>query len=667
MTKAWLINKQAVIAMIVTYIVSLVVLFEQAQWWVLVLGMLCVAWRGAMLLGKASFMKSSWRFIITLLTVTLLAITAKQVGLLDTMINLLLLGYGLKFIELNKRRDAFVLPLVGILCISVMFIFDSDMASALLGAALLVGNLAVLISVCAPSLASKQQLALSLRIVGLSLPLTMVLFIVMPQLAPLWKMPAAKAATTGLADSMSPGDIARLGQDDRLAFSVTFDEDIPARDQLYWRALVMENFDGRRWQQSPAIQRWQDNQMLAYNWLARAALDSKTAISYQVMAKASNQSWLFGLAVPTSPDAGVVQTPNQNIRSTKLIASAKAYRVVSYPHVMSQLTLSSRQRQNNLQVPTESNLATKVWVNNLRAKYSDQQLIDFVLAHFHNNPYRYTLTPPPLGDNSVDEFLFETQQGFCAHYASAFALIMRYAGIPSRVVGGYLGGEWNENVGYLNVYQYDAHAWNEVWLEGKGWVRVDPTASVAPERVEQGLAQALDNQQSFLAGTTLSLAKYRQIPWVNALRVVLANAEYQWSRWLLGYNQDRQNQLLTNLLGQLTMVKISVFILACFTIIGAWLLYAGGFRVRRLNPMQKIDKQYFLIVLALEEKGVKRQSHFTPNRYRQLVSQKFPLLHHDMTEVTSHYNRLRFAREEVITHQDVKAFKSACQRLLNKI
>jgi len=665
MSNAWLITKAAVIAMMATYLFSMAAIVEQAQWWVILFGGVCVVWRAAMLYGKAGLLKSRWRTVLTLVMIALLTLTAKQMGLLNAMVNLLLLGYGLKFIELNKQRDALVLPLVGLLCVCVMFIYSSGLGSAIIGFFLLVLNLSVLVAVFAPSLRLSNQLKLSLKIVGLSIPLTTVLFVVMPQLSPLWKMPTAKNATVGLSDSMSPGDIARLGQDDTLAFSVTFDEQRPLADQLYWRALVMEEFDGRRWQKSQLSRENQRLQQL--NYRKPTQVGGADGIRYQVMAKASNQSWLFGLARPTSSDKGIIETDDLNLLSSKPLASSKAYNVVSYPSLMAGVTLSPLQKHINLAVPRGTNLKTKQWVAQLRHQYNDQELIDYVLAYFNKNPYAYTLTPPPLGRDSVDEFLFSTQQGFCAHYASAFSLIMRYAGIPSRVVAGYLGGEWNEEVGYLNVYQYDAHAWNEVWLEGRGWVRVDPTASVAPERVEQGLAGSLDNQRDFLSDSTISLAKYRNIAWLNALRTKMANAEYYWSRWLLGYDKTKQNQLLSKILGKLTPTKLIVFTISCLALVGTWLLFAGGFRFKRLTMSQKVDRLYLQLVLACEKQGVKRENHHTPNQFLQLVSQRSPQLSNEMEQLTSQYNYLRFVCQDAITTNELAAFKKRVQRLLKKI
>jgi len=667
MSKAWLVSRQAVIAMIATYILSLSLIYAQAQWWVLLFGGACVAWRGAMLLGKTSLIKTQWRVALTLLIIVFLGATAKQVGLLAAMVNLLLLGYGLKFLELNRQRDAFVLPLVGLLTIGVMFIFNSELMNAVLGWALIVLNFTVLVAICAPSVALIKQAKLAFKIIGLSLPLTALLFVIMPQLAPLWKMPSAKAATTGLADSMTPGDIARLGQDDSLAFSVTFDGKIPAREQLYWRALVMDQFDGRRWQQSEQTKLRQQQLPPKRDWRVTAPDLLGAGISYQVMTKTSNQSWLFGLALPTSTESNVIETLDFNLISTERLVAPKAYRVTSYPQLMSRLVLSPSERRSNLERPSASNGETKRWVAQLRSKYDDQQLIDYVLNYFNKNPYRYTLTPPPLGADSVDQFMFSTKQGFCAHYASAFTLIMRYAGIPSRIVAGYLGGEWNEDVGYLNVYQYDAHAWSEVWLAGKGWVRVDPTASVAPERVEQGLAESLDDGQSFLSDSALSLVKYRQVAWLNTLRIKFANVEYYWSRWLLGYDKNKQNQLLSMILGQLTPIKLIMFTLSCLMGVSLWLLIAGGFRLKRLTPQQRVERQYLRVIRACASEGVSRKVHLTPTSYQQLVIKRLPHLSEEITDITTRYNRMRFVRARSITHQDMMAFTAASRRLLNKI
>ena len=206
-----------------------------------------------------------------------------------------------------------------------------------------------------------------------------------------------------------------------------------------------------------------------------------------------------------------------------------------------------------------------------------------------------------------------------------------------------------------------------MWLVGQGWVRVDPTASVAPERVERGLAEILGRQQGFFSGSILSLAKYQQMPWLNALRIKLANIDYYWSRWLLGYNKDKQFQLLELLLGSFNQIKLIAFTLCCFTVVAVWLLFAGGFRFKRLTPLQLVDKSYGQLISAFESVGVIRQKHMTPTHYQQLVIEHYPATTHEIIELTQHYNQLKFRQHDVVTRQDVIAFRTLIKVLLNKI
>jgi hypothetical protein len=189
-----------------------------------------------------------------------------------------------------------------------------------------------------------------------------------------------------------------------------------------------------------------------------------------------------------------------------------------------------------------------------------EALIDRVLELF-NRSFVYTLEPPPLGDQAVDEFLWQTQRGFCEHFASSFAFFMRAAGHPARVIGGYLGGEVHPSEGFVTVRQYDAHAWAEVWVEGRGWIRIDPTAAVAPERVEMSLADLFDDADGFLSDSPLSLIRFRDFGLVNWIVLQRDYIDYAWATWVLGYDK-RQVEVLQQLLGRVSTTRLGLLFLA---------------------------------------------------------------------------------------------------------
>lgn len=662
MTSAWLVSRHIVIWMIAAYFISLLMLMEYTPWWILPFSGVVIGWRWLYVVGKVSVFNKFAHHSLTIAAIGMLIISSLSSGMLENMVNLLLLAYGLKFIELRKLRDVFVLVAVGFITIGIVFIYSESLTTTIVAAVLVVLQLSILVALHAPAMPWREQLKIASKISALSLPLTISLFLIMPQLGPLWSMSFAGGATTGLSESMSPGDIAQLRGSDALAFSVIFDDEPVAAAQRYWRALVLDDFDGKQWQQKTQRSRWQPYE----DQITWTDLTQEPSIGYKIIAKSSNQHWLFGLNVATSPDADVKHFADLTLKSKAPVVSTTAYRVVSYPQLASKLTLSTTQRHDNLQVPPQTNQQTKQWVEEQRPRFnSDLAFAQSILKHFNQQPFFYTLEPPLLGDNSVDDFMFNTRQGFCSHYASAFALIMRYANIPARVVTGYQGGEWNEDIGYLNVYQYDAHAWNEIWIRGSGWVRIDPTASISPDRVLSSLDNA--QEQPFFGGNRFSLVRYRETPWLNSLRLSLANVEFYWSRWVVEYNDDKQQQLLEMLLGKLSSLKIISFTIAILVSIGLLLWWQSGFRWRRSTPAQRFENVYRLMIKQMTNKGVPRDKHLAPNEYCEKIADKYPHIKNEIERFTLFYNNARYRTKQSISSQDVREAKLLLADLLKKI
>lgn len=662
MNNSWLVGRHTIVWMITAYFISLLMLLDYTPWWILPFSGVAIGWRWLYVIGKVSLFNRVAHHGLTLAAVGLLVISSLNSGMLANMVNLLLLAYGLKFIELRQRRDVLVLVIVGLITTAIIFIYSETLVTTLVTTVLIVLQLAILVALHAPVMPWRNQLQVAAKIAALSLPLTMSLFLIMPQLGPLWSMSVAGGATTGLSDNMSPGDIAQLRGSDALAFSVIFDGEPIPQSQRYWRAIVLDDFDGRQWQQRRRIFRWQPYE----DEISWPDLASEPTIRYRVIAKSSNQHWLFGLNVATSLTEDVTHQKDLTLKSKRPVVSTSAYDVVSYPQLASKLTLSARERQRSLQLPSQGNSQTKKWVEELRERYDDDlQLAQYILNHFNQQAYYYTLEPPLLGENSVDEFLFTTRRGFCSHYASAFGLIMRYAGIPARVVTGYQGGEWNDDVKYLNVYQYDAHAWNEIWVKGSGWVRVDPTASIHPDRV----ISSLDDSQSqpFLGGNTFSLVRYRDTPWINALRLSLANVEFYWSRWVVEYDSDKQQQLLQMLLGQLSRLKIIAFTLSLMAVIGMLLWWQSGFKWQRATLKQRFDMVYLTMVKQFVRRGITKPLHTTPNDYCALVAARYPHVAEEIQAFTHFYNNKIYRDSSSLSKRDVTQAKVLLARLLKKI
>lgn len=340
---------------------------------------------------------------------------------------------------------------------------------------------------------------------------------------------------------------------------------------------------------------------------------------YQIIAEPSHQPWLFGLDVAYSEDKAVVNLPDYRIVALRNLDQRMSYQLDSWPHAKMDLVLSSRQRDINLALPDKSNPRTLQLAQQFKQTYPDaKQRLGAIMQYFSTEPFFYTLTPPTLGPQQVDDFLFENKAGFCVHYATALIFMARATGLPARMVTGYQGGEYNPKAGYLSVYQYMAHAWAEVWLENEGWVRFDPTAMVAPNRIELGFDAEFTPEDSYLKESPFSSLRFKSTPWLNELRQRFASIDYYWSVWVLGFNQERQNQVLSHILGDVTKTKVAVFMGLCLSLIGLYIAYSVGL-FQRKQTNDPISSRYQKICLRLAAHGITRQEGQGPNDFAAQV------------------------------------------------
>jgi len=476
--------------------------------------------------------------------------------------------------------------------------------------------------------------------------------LIMPRIGTLWSVPLQRsAAQTGVSDSMSPGDFANLTRSGKLAFRVSFEGEMPPRSELYWRGLVFELFDGRTWTQS---QRWLYQDGRAVDWalakpsqwrrelenLARNRED-ESLWRYDIVMEPTQQSWPYGLAMPLDipPEAGLTRV--FSLMSKSPVRQRHRYKGVSVRNYVLERELSDWQRVRQLQLPQGFNPETRETAERWRREsQSNQALIDRLLQHY-NDTFTYTLSPPALGRNTVDEFLWGTQQGFCEHFASSFVFFMRAAGIPARVVGGYQGGELSPAGDYLLVHQFDAHAWAEVWLEGRGWVRVDPTASVAPERIEYGLNDALTDEDSQLLADPLSLVYYRNISLLNSLRLSWDSLNYYWYQSVIGYDDDKQENFFREWLGGLEPWRLaSVLIGGAAIVLGLISLSAWLGSRRKLDPY---TKDYQRMLGRLSREGLDRAPGEAPGDFAARVERERPDLGESVRRITELYESVMYA------------------------
>jgi transglutaminase-like putative cysteine protease len=447
----------------------------------------------------------------------------------------------LKLTELNSRRDMLVMVLLLYFLLITHFLFSQEIWTIvyLLACAVMITALLVEANHAESALPLRVSLRTGGRMVLQALPLMVLLFVLFPRVpGPLWGLPAdAGAAQTGLADDMQPGDIQSLIENEAVAFRVHFLGPVPPPEQMYWRGPVLSDYNGKKWTTGYLLEGQ------AAPWTI-----SGEGYSYEITLEPQRRRWLLALDLPdpVGLPADTSITANYQLVAQNEVRERRIYRLLSHPHYRIQSGgLGERERRAYTQLPAGFNPRTLALARRWRDEgKNDEQVITAVLDMFRGKAFYYTLSPPRLGRDSVDEFLFDTHRGFCEHYAGAFVTLMRAAGIPARVVTGYQGATKNEIGGYYVVQQSDAHAWTEVWLEGRGWTRIDPTAAVAPDRVNKGIGAALEGSGSLPAYLDPSRRGFRMMAMVRA-RLDWVND--QWNHWVLGYGPDVQQQVLSHL------------------------------------------------------------------------------------------------------------------------
>ena len=657
----------------------LLVVSELSLWMLLVIG-LCFFWQSIIICrsNTHSSAKSTdnstykpKRYLITLLAISgciALVITGKELGVLLSMLHLLCFSYALKALELNitrvemsyvndknkkdkkkssVKKDFYQCILLGIFILATSLIFQQSLVFSLVAGLVLLVNFAVLLYFFSPLANIKTRLILSGKLLLQSLPLAIVLFVVFPRLSPFWQVPLNSSAKTGLSDILAPGDIANLARSNELAFNVTFLDKTPVYSQRYWRALVLDAYDGNRWYRSQANKEQATPiiQQLA-NYQPEVEGEPTT---YQIIAQPSFQSWLYALDVAKvdkekSNDATIFILPDFTLFSKKPLNQTMSYHVESFLTTPLNITLNDELKARNLLYPVGTNPQLEQEAIKLKQQFKQPEaIVNEVLQQFRQQAFYYTLNPPLLINNSLDQFYFETKKGFCVHYASAFTYLMRAAGVPARVVTGYLGGEYNPNGSYYSLYQYDAHAWSEVWLEGIGWQRVDPTAAVNPQRVEQGLSDELLLEQNQLNNNIFSLHNYRDTPWLNYIRLQLSAIDYQWTRWVIGYSAKRQYDLLSRWFGQVQSWKTAL-IIGMTLLLVVLLLWWLQQRKTPIKTQLAWVNLYNQALQLLSKKGLTKPLSLSANEFASDVQLTFPEVSNNFNLFTQCFMRLQYQK-----------------------
>ncbi len=511
-------------------------------------------------------------------------------------VSLLVVMLSLKMIECYRIRDARLVVSFSLFLCATQFLFTQSILMPFYGAMTVILALVTLAQLqrteawshegTAPAVRASviSELGFSLRLLVLAVPIGMALFILFPRLSsPLWGIPDTTLdSKTGLSDSMSPGSIQDLFMDDSPAFRVEFSGNVPSSDQLYWRGPVLWRFDGRTWKSG----------FYGHNLQARTmpALSGNTW-EYTVQLEPNERNWLFALDYPATVPPDTRLTMDYQLISRHPVIQLTQYGVVSNPDFIDAPELAGPLRMQALDYPIDGNPRTQRLIREWRQEIPDDKaFIQRVLQHFNQEPFHYSLNAPFLGVHSVDDFIFDTRTGFCEHYASSFAVMMRMAGIPARIVTGYQGGWFSDLGDYLLVRQSDAHAWTEVWLQGDGWTRVDPTAAVSPLRVENGSLSAL--------GYPRHVFDY---DWIRSIRNSADIVQQQWNDWIIEYGAGQQARLFAPLgLGHMTPSML-VGVLFAIILVSSAIIFPIVFRIKgpaSKDPVQKIWQKFLKRLLS---------------------------------------------------------------------
>ena len=635
--------------------------------WLMVVAVSVVSWRWMMHLGRWPLPSTSAKVFVVVAGIAAVVASAAGRFNLESATTFMMVAALLKTLEIKSQRDGYIVIFISFFLLAVAFLFDQGLLTTLYALITVVVLIAALVGMHQSNeqIQLQKSLRLSAAIVAISVPMMLIMFFLFPRLEPLWNLNLQSGqARTGLSDRISVGDIAQLSQSDELVFRARFEGERPSKDRWYWRGITLENYVQGEWTRS----RLHDNP----RWYPKTwqPPEGQAGVYFYNIIQEPNpkNKWLYGLRGVAALENGIGMTSDDRIENIEKLYQRKSYRVASWPDVSIQETgLWSALEYENLLLPQGENPRAFQWAHKLKQEIPDKaQRVQYLLDYFRQQDFYYTLQPPKMPDNEIDQFLFDHKRGFCAHYASAFVYMMRAMDIPARMVAGYQGGELNEETGVITVRQYDAHGWAEVWLEGQGWVSYDPTAQVAPERILNGLQQAIEEEGTFLQGTVLSLHAFKGWPLLDELRRNLDELNYQWHQMVLGYNKNSQSGLMKELFGTDSYKKMLYWLAAGFTGL-FFLLAAIIFYQRPLKATTPLEKALQSFSLKLTPLGLGRQPEQGLRDYAAQLKQEFPqealTIGRIFSALEAHYYRPQAERDE---KQLIRQLKTLSSRLIEQ-
>ncbi len=592
----------------------------------------------ALLLGWRLYL--SWRqaplparWIVLLVAAGTLAgvyLTQRTLFGREAGVTLLVMLLALKLLEMRTLRDVHVATFLSYFLTLTNFFYSQTVATAVLMLATVVVITASLVGFNAPQCRASENFRVAGVLLAQAGPVMLLLFFFFPRVpGPLWGMPQdAYAGVTGLSDTMSPGAISRLSQSDAIAFRVKFEGEPPPRAQRYWRGPVFWEFDGKTWRAGGVPRIRTSVQFAAFG----------PPMDYEVTLEPHDRHWLFALDLPARVPPNARVTSDYLLLSLAPVRNRVRYEMRSYPSYRATAGADAEDLEAAREFPARSNPRAQRLAREWRgALGNDEAILRRAIEFFRDGQYQYTLQPPALGTDTVDEFLFDTRQGFCEHIAASFVFLMRAAGVPARIVTGYQGGEVNPVDQYLVVRQADAHAWAEVWLKERGWVRVDPTAIVVPARVDAGIAAAVP------LGSALPLLMRTNIGWLRAVRDNWEALGNQWNQWVLGYNPERQRDLMLRFGVRTPSWQTLAMVLfwSVASVIGLIALWLFA-RIQRADPPQRI---WLAFCRKLARAGLARRGEEGPIDFSERAAARWPARADALRAIARLYVDLRYGRD----------------------
>ena len=567
----------------------------------------------------------------------------------DSGISLLCLMASLKPFEIKGHRDRMITLFLAYFMVIAALFFSSSLEMTLYLYVSVTGITALLILVNNQDITLSRGFKLSLTITAQALPLSLILFLVFPRIqGSLWGIQTRSEGSAGLSDTLSPGSFSRLKQDNTLAFRVSFEPGSSPPSPLYWRARVFQNFNGKSW----TVPKFCPD--------AENLPPSKGTVRYTVILEPHHQNYIPALDYPDASSTRFTLKMDNTLYSRERIIRAIRYDSVSDTETPD-VPLTSWDWVY-LRLPAQSNPRAAAFAQDLMARFTSvEQMVDSVLSYIRDQPFYYTLNTPELGANPVDTFLFQTRRGYCEHYASAFVFLMRSARIPSRIVGGYYGGERNPFGDYLMVRSKDAHAWAEVYMAGKGWVRVDPTAAIAPERVESDAASASAQNEMATDRTKNGGSFFSEL--VNRAKWGWDALNYQWYSRVIGFNTFSQRRFLESLGLSLTSLGgiLKTLFLTIGLITGLLILYYLKLSLTFAQAEDPVKKGYRQFLKKLAAVGIIHSPSSGPVDFADMAIRLRRDLEKEIRGITVLYILLRY-NDKNMDSQLMRDFLSQVRR-----